>query len=221
MLSVKLVTYAIFCIIFMIILAVSAYWYTPPTGLNTAKPEEWEILLLGYTTPVILRHKNTDTSKGVKGWEWALLSLTATLIFNYRENPYSGSTFLMWEMKAAILAASIPLTLLISPFVNSNMSEIVTAFEVTQSAPLIFEVLAPIGVVIILQNLYRSFLIQKVDLFDESTSEIFGFALACLSSVIIVAATQYLVQINPELTDPVFESIILYIGVLILWIVSR
>ena len=223
MLSIKLVTYSLFSIIFLVLLATSARYYTPPTGLNTAKPEEWEILLLGFTTPIVFRSEdmNVSTSKKIQGWEWALIGLTTTLIFNYREKRYSGPIFSMWEMKAITLAASILLTLLISPFVNSYNGELVTAFEVTQSTPLIFEVLAPISAILILQNLYSEHLIEKTNGLDDSTCEIFGFTFACLSAVIIGGFTQYIVQINPELFDPRFESTLLYLSVLILWIVDR
>lgn len=144
---------------------------------------------------------------------FTILFMILLTILSYQD----GVKFETWESKAISLGAAIYLTLFSVHFVGPFIQGTVTAFDFYQSAPLIFEVLVPISSLLILQNIIPEVLSSLSEKYDANDFELVGFAIACFLSIAIIAIPQYIdLPLNRE-----FESMLLYFGIIVWWIVKR
>jgi uncharacterized integral membrane protein len=142
---------------------------------------------------------------------FVLIFIALLLFLSY----FGADNFKSWEAKASLLSSSIILTLFIVFIISVVTGDELTFYDTYQSAPLIFEVLAPVSAVLILQNVLPKEISARRKRYDSSDLELLGFALACLFSVVIVATPQYL-----ELPrSPGFESMLLYLAIVFWWVV--
>jgi uncharacterized ion transporter superfamily protein YfcC len=137
------------------------------------------------------------------------------------DNESKVEKFSMWQCKSFSLAAALVLTLFTPTLASMINGELVTSYDIYQSAPILFEVLVPISAMLIFQNILKDNLQDRVGWFSESTNKLVGFGIACVLALGITIIVPTLVSLNPELSDPRFESFYIYLAIVVLWMMKR
>lgn len=152
-------------------------------------------------------------------FSFIFISFSLLIILKQRSDSESWLSELEpWEQKSFILAISLIIPVYLPPLTAIVTGEVVGYYGVYKSAPLMFQVLVPISALLILQNIYGKFIHSQLDRIDTTSSNLLGFGLACLSSVLIIVIPRYLAPINPELESAETGSFILYFGIVVWWV---